>query len=541
MADAYDDVFASSFGKTQSKEPDEYDKVFAASVSKQPESRPVATAEPIDFKGTLRVGPFDTGINLPEGVNRRLAQFGSGMADLQQGISQRFGNATEADTAEKRRIDAQLNDDTTGKVLSVAGKVAPWLAVPAGGVVNGVAIGLASGFLEPTANGDSVGFNTLTSGVLGGVVPAAVSGFKTLAAPSDSLASKAVNQYGIPLNVADISNSKFLKAGKSILDSLPVTGTIGATQSEAKQVGFNRAIGKTIGVEADKLTPDVMLNAKGNISSELNRIWNSNNLVVDNQFIQDLSAIRQKVQNLNPEQQASVNKVIANLRSKVDANNTIPGSFVNNWQSELRMMADGEKGLHQSALSDIRKAAINAFNRSVTGADAQALGTAKTQYGALKTLEPLMNKVEAGTAGRISGDVPAALLPGAVATQYGTRVSQSPFADLAPIAGRFMVDRVPQTGGSVRALMQNAGVGATLAGAGAMTSLPATLGSITAGVAAQGALSPAAAKLLLQQAVPRGLLDKPEVMAALKEIASGQIKRAPIPLGMGLLSTPALE
>lgn len=539
--DAYDEAFAAALGKQSKTEPDQYDNAFASSMPKAVAQPAPASANPVDFKDNLRFGPFNTGIPLPESVNKRLVQFGSGMADLEQGIRQRFGSATEADTANKRKIDAQINDDTTGKVLSVAGKVAPWLAIPAGGVVNGIATGLASGFLEPTAKGDSVGFNTLTSGVLGGTVPAALSGFRSLAAPSDALASKAVNQYGIPLNVADISNSKFLKAGKSILDSLPVTGTIGASQAEAKQAGFNRAIAKTIGADSEKLTPDVMLNAKGNISGELNRIWNRNNLVVDNQFIQDLGTIRQKVQNLNPEQQASVNKVIANLRGQVDQNNTIPGSFVNNWQSELRMMADGEKGLHQSVLSDIRKAAISAFNRSVTGPDATALGTAKTQYGALKTLEPLMNKVEAGTAGRVSGDVPAALLPGAVATQYVNRVSQSPFADLSPIAGRFMVDRVPQTGGSVRALMQNFGVGATLAGAGAMANLPATIGSLGAGVAAQGALSPTAARLLLQQAAPRGLLDKPEVMATLKEIASGQLKRSPIPIGMGLLSTPALE
>ena len=540
----YDAAFSAALGSSQ-QESNPYDGIFKDSMPKTPkvyEPDPVAPVN--DFSGTLRFGPLDTGIQLPESVNRRLAQFGSGIADLTQGVQQRFGIATEADTAEKRKLDASLNNDTGGKALAFAGKVAPWLAAPGGGIAGAAATGLAQGFLEPTVKGDSVGFNTVLGGGLGAAIPGAVAAFRTMSKPADELAAKAVNQYGIPLTVADISASKPIKAVKSILDSLPVTGSIGAAQNEARQAGFNRAVSKTIGADAEKLTPDVLAQAKTDIGGKLNQIWNNNSLTVDGQFIQDLQKVGQRASSLNPEQQAMVNKQIQNLLSKIDQNGNIPGNFTNNWQSELRLLAEGDKGLAQSVLSDLRKSALSAFNRSVTGGDAKALGQARTQYGALKTLEPLMNKAEAGVAGRVSGDVPAALLPQAVAQQYGTRVASSPFADLAPIAGRFMVDRTPQTGGSLRALMQN-GALAGAAGAGAMYSpmatLGTTLGTIGAGSLAQVGLGPTVARAMLQQKAARGLLDAPQFSKALQDAGYNAMKSMPYAAGMGLLTLPALE
>jgi len=507
-----------------------------------PLAEPEKPAPVTDFSGNLRFGPIDTGIPLPQAINKGLAQLGSGFNDLVVGGSQLVApsenNSAQA-VDEMRKRNAQLNDTFTGKALNFAGNVLPTLAIPMGWagalgraapVLEGLAVGAGTGALQPVGTGESRAANVAIGGAAGAALPAVVQGARVLSTPQDTtLAQKAIQQYGIPLGPADIADSKTVKGLRSILNDLPITGAMGASDKEAVQQGFNRAVGNTFGSNEPKLTAAVMDNAKGRIGQELDRIWNSNDLKIDGKFVSDLQAIQQRATNLNPEQAQAVNRQVQNLLQKVGPNGEVPGSFVNNWQSELRLAAEGEKGLHQSILSQLRKSAIDTFNRSVTGPDAQALTTARGQYAAFKAIEPLMNKAEAGVAGRVSGDVPAALLPAQVVSQYGNRVSQSPFADLSQIGGRFLVDRTPQTGGSVRALMQNAGVGA-LTGAGGLgagiatgTLVPTAIGMGTA-VGAQRLLgSPAAARMLLTAPQNRlGLL-------------TTELGRLPIPVGVGLL------
>ena len=162
------------------------------------------------------------------------------------------------------------------------------------------------------------------------------------------------------------------------------------------------------------------------------------------------------------------------------------------------MVADSEKGLHQKILSDLRKATLSAFSRGLTPEDAAALTLNKQQYRAFKTVEPLLAKGEVGVAGREAGDVPAALLPGAVFQQYGTGASNTPLGQAAQMGSRFVADRVAQTGGSPRAMIQNSALGGAFA-AGALTN-PATLLTAPVGYGLSAALnSPAAARALMGQ------------------------------------------
>lgn len=490
-----------------------------------------------DFSGTLRFGPLDTGIRLPEGVNRRLAQFASGVANLGAAF-----DAPEAVDA-KRARDAQLNDDFMGKALNFAGNVAPGMAIPTlgGPVLGGALAGTIMGATTPVGTGESRLLNTITGGGLGAALPGAVGLARNMVRPDPKaadLARKAIDQYDIPLSPTDITSNGLAKGARSMLDDLPFIGRIGANQQAAKQEAFNAAIGSTFGAPEKSLTPGVMQQAKGRIGGELDRIWNNNTLDLDPKYFQDLQRIGQRAQNLNPEQQAVVSRQIQNLLQQAQ-NAKVPGAFTNNWQSELRLAAEGEKGLMQSVLSDLRKSTIAAFNRGVGSQDAAALTKARSQYGAYKTVEPLMSKAEAGVAGRVAGDVPAALLPQRVADQYGSRISQSPFEDLSAIAGRFMVDRVPRTGGSARAAIQNSALGAGL-GLGAFHEpLSAAAGLGSAAVLEKLLSSPALARLLLNQGPSRGLFDSPDLQRALLELGGNSLFRLPAAAGIGTLS--ALE
>lgn len=329
-------------------------------------------------------------------------------------------------------------------------------------------------------------------------------GARAMAKPRDprtvALAQRAMDQ-GIPLNTADITDSRFIKAARSTMNDTPGLATIGARQDAGKQPAFNRAVGKTFGADADVLTPEVMANAKGEMGKKFDKVWNSNVLEVDAPFFQQLQTARQEAAKLPQGDRQRLMGWVKDIESQmmpgVNGAPTIPGAVANRYQSKMRTEVDSASGFLKTNLQDLRQGLLGAFNRSVSGPDAQDLSTARTQYKAFKTVEPLLNKGEAGVAGRMAGDVPPSLLPGAVNQNYsspgGTDLGQ-----LSQIGSRFLVDRTPQTGGSARAMIQNGIVsGGVLTGVG-MASPLAAAGGAGLSAAAQLAIgSPKLARALL--------------------------------------------
>jgi hypothetical protein len=272
---------------------------------------------------------------------------------------------------------------------------------------------------------------------------------------NDSLVKKALEAKA-PFGIADLSENAMVKGIRSFLADLPIIGRPANAAAKAKQEWFNRQVGKSFGAEFDKLTPDVMDDASKRLGAEFNRLWGNNKLVLDSNLADDIAKIQQEAaENLDPEQITKIDKIIGNLLRRQE-NGAIPGNFANNWQSRLRIVAEGEKGFHQKLLSDLRKSVLSAFGRGLTPEDAAALTMNKQQYRAFKTVEPLLAKGEVGVAGREMGDVPASLLPNAVFQQYGRGASNTPLGEAAQMGSRFVADRVAQTGGSPRAFVQNA-------------------------------------------------------------------------------------
>lgn len=524
-----------------------------------------AKPEPItDFAGNLRFatpwGNLDTGIGLPEGVNKRLAQLGSGFADW--GLAGRQMLASDkpttlsglitgktedsnlrAEAAYKRQADAGLNDDFFGKALNFGGKVAPSLALPnvGGPLLTGVLGGATMGAFEPVAGEESRGLNMGLGGAIGAVIPGAMAAFRKASLPADSatadLARTAIDKFGIPLGPADVSSNGLIKGARSVLNDTPFIGGISGAQNAAKQGAFNRAVGQTFGADATSLTPTVMNDAKTRIGGELNRIWGGNNLKIDGQLINDLQGISKRAaQDLNPEQAALVERQIQKLLAPAQ-NAEVPGTFANNWQSELRLAVDGEKGLAKKVLSDLRATTLAAFNRGVSSTDAAALSKARGQYGNFMTVNPLMTKGELGVAGRTAGDVPATLLSGAVNTGMGNRAVGTDLGQLAQIGGRFVADRTAQTGGSPRALIQNSILGAGLTGGGFLgMGAGGALGVPALAAGTQWALgSPMLTKAMLKEGAKRGLLSAPQFTPAAIQAMRNGLLNSPAAMAPGLL------
>ncbi|MBN9410829.1 MAG: hypothetical protein J0H69_16910 [Burkholderiales bacterium] len=356
----------------------------------------------------------------------------------------------------------------------------------------GISGGATAGLISPEEAG--------TGAIVGAALPVAAQGAglagKALgAALRPSAETRAVAQkasdYGIPVGIGDISESKAVQSARSILRDAPITGSVAQSGREAQQAAFNQAVGKTFGVPEKKLTLEVLDTAKARMGSEFDRIWNNNALQVDPSMLGKMQELESVAAKLPKNEGASLRAEIQDIYSKMtpgaDGNLQIAGESANKFQQYLRRRAEGSAGL-KNELSDLRQTIISAFNRSVSEADRAALTTNRAQYKAFKTVEPLLRSAELGVAGRSAGDVPAALLPNAVNKSYGN-LTNAPLADLSQIGSRFLVDRTPQTGGSARAAIQNTAIGAALMGTGG---LPAVVGAIPVGIAAEKALQNAA-------------------------------------------------
>lgn len=398
-----------------------------------------------------------------------------------------------------------------GSAANTGSGFLPWLqnmgARVAGGAVTG---GVASGAIDPQNAGVGAAIGAAAppviqgAGKLGAAIGSGIKNTFAVAPQNRALAEKAINQYEIPLGVSDITSSNTVKALRSVFNDAPLTGSIGAKQRDAVQQGFNKAVGNTFGAPAPRLTNDVVTAAKKRMGDEFDRIWNNNDLKVDADLVRKMMDLEQQAAKLPQGDAYSLTAELRDIYSKMRTGPTgevsIPGDVANKFQQHLRKRAESSSGL-KNELSDLRQGIISNFNRSVDPADAAALTMNRGQYKAFKTVEPLLNSAEAGVAGRLPGDVPAALLPGAASKSYGN-VAGTPFEDLSQIGSQFVADRVARTGGSARAAIQNSAIGASL-GLGAISNPFIAMAAVPAAMGANKMLgSPAIAKSML--AAPSG-------------------------------------
>lgn len=538
----WDDLDAKFFGAAGGEQKpagnwDDLDRKFFATSTRRFPGEKEKAAPVTDFAGTLKFGPLDTGIAMPEGVNRRLAQLGSGFADWTLRAQQLLGNASTQDVAEKRARDATLRDDFTGKALGVAGQAAPSFALPFVGsapVLSGMAAGAVTGFMQPVGEGESAVANTALGAALGGAIPGAVGGLKWLTRPTPDMVKTAglAYKHGIPVGASDLSRNGFVKSLQSFANDMPIGGIPSRNLRAAQEDAFTKAVGKTFGAAETRLTPEVVDAAKKTMGAEFDRLWGRNVLEADPQMMTKLMSLREAAADMPKAQGRQVMSAIDDFLSRFQPNEQgaaiVSGDVANSFQSWIRKQASGSDGYTRELLADTRKAIIGAFNRSISPDDAAALAANMSKYKAFKTVSPLLDKGVVGTAGRAEGVVPPSLLSEAVRKSYGdlsSQTSQPALAELAQVGGRMLVDRAPQTGGSARALIQNNPILASLFGMG---TLPINYALSSQALARSG----------LSQ--PRGLLGGSSARDALREAGLLGVSRSPLLLP-GLFLSPAAE
>lgn len=324
----------------------------------------------------------------------------------------------------------------------------------------------------------------------------------------NALAAKA-ESMGIPIRFPQTSDSPFVAKLSQMAGKLPGSG-MDVLHGE-QQTAFNRAIAKTFGEDADRITPDVMANAKKRLGNEFDTVARNSTIKFDQPLGQDLHNILHEASTTLTDSEANIlHKQVGNILDKVTGAGEIEGKT---YQALTRRGTPLDRAMNSSDpnvkhyAGKVKEALDDALERHAPADQVERLKTARGQYKAMKTIEDLSEKSP-------TGDISPALLMNPVRQSYGNMAygGGGQLADLARIGQRFM-RQPPDSGTPLGTAALNLLLGAGGAGVAGYSSgydpismlkgaalLPATA------LAARGATTllnrPQAVNSLFQRAAP---------------------------------------
>lgn len=391
--------------------------------------------------------------------------------------------------AERRATDADLVDTTSGSAGKIVGDIAT-LLVPgsaasrattvAGRIGGNALVGAGAGAIQPVLSEQERNKNALVGGALGAAGGAVGEGLGALASrarsavdPTRSRLIELAKQSGIPLHISQVSESVPLKTLASAAKYLPFSGA--GKAAGRQQEAFNRAVGRTFGADAGKLTDEVMAAARRRISDGYEQIYARNDIPIDPAAIRQLVAVETSVGKRLTQDQS---KVVANqldmILDEVAASGALTGKKYQALRTQI-MKAEGPAPLG-SAVKEFRQALDDIAGRAVGPDDAAALRQLRGEWANLKTVQSLLGQV----AGAGENVRPAALWP---AVRKG---STREMRDLARMGQTLLKDPIPDSGTAGRLLSYGAlGQGGLSGGA----AIPGILGLIGTGAIAGRALN----------------------------------------------------
>lgn len=397
-----------------------------------------------------------TGVATGVGIGRQLAQSGGQVAS-------RVGQLLQS------RPGLQLAGAGTGAVAQGATREA------GGSPTQQLAAGLV-GAVTPAA---------LAEGV-----PAAVSGALSRSVPeARKQVARQARDMGIDLSPAQLSDSRFLKWAQSMLRSIPFTGAQGRYQQQVGQ--FNRALTRTVGENAESLTPEVYAGAKARQSATYDDLTSRTAVKVDDGLIKRLSSIAEGAK-INADAKRAVEDAIDALYSQATTGKggvVIPGEAFQAFDSQLGGMikAGGPLSYH---LGMVQGAVRNALEKSVSPKDADMWRQLRREYGARKTLAPLVAKAEGGMIP--PGQVMGAATNSAAAKEAMASGRRGDVGDLARIGQ--LIKEPPSSGTAERSL-----VGGVLGGAAYMDPITGGLTAASLNLLSRGIDSRSLARLMIQE------------------------------------------
>lgn len=302
------------------------------------------------------------------------------------------------------------------------------------------------------------------------------------------LANVARDKWGIAIRPDQVLDSKPLNALSSAVDYVPGSGAGAARENVQKQ--FNKALATSIGQSSDN-PAFAIREADKALGAEFDRVLRSTAVKADNDFTSDLSAIMANARNEMTDQQFGVMQRQAdNILAKVQAGDLIDAQAAYNIKKGLDRIGKSNDTTLANYATDMKKALMDALNRSLGPDEAAKFAQTRGQYSNLIALRKIVPR---GAEADIS--------PARLANMKGYMTDD--LNELADIAATFLKPREGNSGTAPRlAGMAALGGGVPTAILAPGVAVPMALGAagtIGAARAANKALSsPAVAGYLME-------------------------------------------
>lgn len=336
-------------------------------------------------------------------------------------------------------------------------------AIPAAAIAGPAALpGIAGGAVAAgTANEVAPGHPLLSAGaaLLGGTLASratnlgtAVTGLRTPAGgtlpPEDAALGQTAQNYGIPLNIAQVSRSAAAKYAYSLTSKMPFSGA--EPFADAQRGAWTRAVSNQFGEDSDKITPDVLDAARTRIGGVFNSVAQNTTIPMSNQFLTDLQGVVTRARVATSSDTAdAANRAAMNM---IDTAANNGGNIGGRAYIDLTakggplddLMQSGDPGRRQVG-GWLRDTLDNHFQQAAAPDDAAALQNARSQWKAMRTVQPLTLRADTpGGATPSTGDISPAALRSAVNQSYKNAafapLGQIPLNDLAKVGQRFLKD-----------------------------------------------------------------------------------------------------
>ena len=324
------------------------------------------------------------------------------------------------------------------------------------------------------------------------------------------LANLAQSTYNIPITAAQISESPGVRFAASAAGRVPFSGASG--DQAATQTAFNQAVANTIGESATKITPAVMQAARTRLGNTFDTIA-GHSFQADDQLVNDLAGIESNAQLVLPSAEwKPISNQLDNVLGSVDSSGNISGDA---YQVLTRQGAQLDRAQSSSDpnvsfyAGQVRDALDDALARGIPPDQQAALLQARSQWKALKTIEPLAAKSP-------TGDISPPALMTPVKMSYGNiaYTGGGPLGDLARIGQLIREPPSSGTGDSGSGLMSLTGLGGSAATTIAGITHPAdaayTVGAALGGAGlARGVTSYLGSPIVTNSLIRRGLAGNP--------------------------------
>lgn len=288
------------------------------------------------------------------------------------------------------------------------------------------------------------------SAALGAAVPIAGAALSKIPKPNVSqavkeLAATAKDKFGIDLSLDQIAPSNVRDTVQKISQNIPGSGVDAFLEKQQGQ--WMRGVAKTIGEDADNLSPEVINKYLARAGKDFEGVLAGKNIKFAQKDINSLAdiatAAKRKVSsNLADVVQNNVNDVLDNL-SKFKVGNggmrEVPGEKLASLRSQLLSDLPGIEGGARQQVAKIIDNIDDVVNTHLSPSEVKQLATARTQWRNYRTIEPLLEK---STDGMIN---PTQLMQRVASSKYiraSRKVTgEDDLVDLARIGKQFMAKK----------------------------------------------------------------------------------------------------